>query len=114
MADQDPLTRRHYVNVDAFQIVEDGLVYVKAKGDRIPELYVRADAVEPSRHDRIVTRLMTFGGFQRTERGEFWVSRDDVLRLLDEEFGVGSPPEEKTDDGGYRLEHLRADGTRDA
>lgn len=43
---------------------------------------------ELSHHGRIVKRLMTFGGFQRTERGEFWVSRDDVLRLLEEEFGA--------------------------
>jgi hypothetical protein len=33
---------------------------------------------------RIGERVMTFGGFQRTERGEFWVARDDVMRLLAE------------------------------
>jgi hypothetical protein len=29
-------------------------------------------------------RIMRFGGMQRTPQGEFWISRDDVLRLLDE------------------------------
>lgn len=31
-------------------------------------------------------RVMTFGGFQRTPRGEFWISREDVLRAIDEEL----------------------------
>lgn len=35
---------------------------------------------------RVRERLMTLGGFQRTERGGFWIDRDDVLRLMDEEF----------------------------
>jgi hypothetical protein len=39
--------------------------------------------------DVLRQRLMTFGGFQRTERGEFWVSRDDVLRLISEVCGPG-------------------------
>lgn len=29
-------------------------------------------------------RVMAFGGFQRAEKGEFWISRDDVLRLIAE------------------------------
>lgn len=35
--------------------------------------------------ERLRERVMRLGGFQRTERGGFWIDRDDVLRLLDEE-----------------------------
>jgi hypothetical protein len=44
-------------------------------------------------YERIVRRLMTFGGIDRRhivgdhEEGSFWVNRDDVLRLLEEELG---------------------------
>ena len=31
-------------------------------------------------------RVMTFGGFQRTPRGEFWISRDSVILCIDEEL----------------------------
>jgi hypothetical protein len=43
-------------------------------------------------YDRLVTRLMTFGGIDRRHRvgdheeGSFFVDRDSVLRLLAEEF----------------------------
>lgn len=34
----------------------------------------------------VAARVMTFGGFQRTDRGEFWISRDSVIRCIDEEL----------------------------
>jgi hypothetical protein len=40
---------------------------------------------------KVSARVMTFGGFQRTPRGEFWVSRDDVLRAIEEEFAAAAP-----------------------
>lgn len=35
---------------------------------------------------RVGERVMTFGGFQRAERGEYWVSRNSVRACLDEEL----------------------------
>lgn len=35
-------------------------------------------------------RVMTFGGFQRTPGGEFWVSRDDVIRCIDHELRMAT------------------------
>jgi hypothetical protein len=35
-------------------------------------------------------RVMTFGGFQRAPGGEFWVSRDDVIRCIDEELDAAA------------------------
>lgn len=34
--------------------------------------------------DGMASRVMMFGGIQRSERGEFWIARDDVLRLISE------------------------------
>jgi hypothetical protein len=48
-----------------------------------PVSVVTLDEHEAVLHE-IRNRVGNFGGFQRSERAPFYVSRDDVLRLVDE------------------------------
>jgi hypothetical protein len=59
--------------------VEHGVRSVRSMHDR--DLAARDDALVTLR-----TLIGDLEGFQRAENSEFWISRDDVLRLVDEVF----------------------------